>query len=106
MQKPTGRTGKNGDRIHQCMLIEKKIWRKLIWGWLAFRQIQTVWRAMTVMRIRGGGAAKGAGRNDVSDALDLDLEYDNEGNQIIVPSLPPPIRCSPPRSIPVATTVN
>ncbi len=40
------------------------------------------------------------------DALDLDLEYDNEGNQIIVPSLPPPIRRSPRRSIPVAATVN
>jgi hypothetical protein len=25
MQKPTGRMGKNGDRIHRCMLIEKKI---------------------------------------------------------------------------------
>jgi hypothetical protein len=28
MQKPTGRTGKNGDRIHQCMLIEKKVMKK------------------------------------------------------------------------------
>ncbi len=25
MQKRTGRTGENGDRIHQCMLIEKKL---------------------------------------------------------------------------------
>jgi hypothetical protein len=32
MQKPTGRMGKNGDRIHQCMLIEKKLQRKLIRG--------------------------------------------------------------------------
>jgi hypothetical protein len=54
----------------------------------------------------GEGAAKGAGRNDVLDALDLDLEYDYEGNQIIVPSLPPPICCSPHWSIPVAATVN
>jgi hypothetical protein len=54
----------------------------------------------------GGGAAEGAGRNDVLDALDLDLEYNDEGNKIIVPSLPPPIRHSPHRSIPVAATVN
>jgi hypothetical protein len=54
----------------------------------------------------GGGAAEGAERNNVSDALDLDLEYNNEGNQIIVPSLPPPIRHSPRRLIPVAATVN
>jgi hypothetical protein len=53
----------------------------------------------------GGGAAEGAGRNDVLDALDLDLEYNNEGNQIIVPS-PPPIHCSLRQSIPVAATVN
>ncbi len=46
------------------------------------------------------------GRNNVSDALDLDLEYGDEGNQIIVPSLPPPIRCSSRRSIPVVVTVN
>jgi hypothetical protein len=25
MQKPMGRTGKNGDWIHRCMLIEKKL---------------------------------------------------------------------------------
>jgi hypothetical protein len=25
MQKPTVRTGKNGDQTHQCMLIEKKL---------------------------------------------------------------------------------
>jgi hypothetical protein len=56
--------------------------------------------------ISGGGVAEGAGRNNVSDALDLDLEYDDEGNQIIVPSLPPPICGSPRRSIPVAATVN
>jgi hypothetical protein len=54
----------------------------------------------------GGGADEGAGRNDVSDALDLDLECNDEGNQIIVPSLPPPIRRSPRRSIPVAATVD
>jgi hypothetical protein len=28
MQKPTGRTGKNGERIHRCMLIEKLIMKK------------------------------------------------------------------------------
>ncbi len=36
------------------------------------------------MRIRGGGADEGAWRNNVLDALDLDLEYNDEGNQIIV----------------------
>jgi len=54
----------------------------------------------------GGGVAEGVGRNGVLDALDLDLEYDDEGNQIINPSLPPPICHSPCRSIPVAATVN
>jgi hypothetical protein len=54
----------------------------------------------------GGGAAEGVGRNDVSDALDLDLEYDDEGNQIIVPSLPPPIHRTPRWLIPVAATLN
>jgi hypothetical protein len=54
----------------------------------------------------GGGAAEGAGRNNVLDVLDLDLEYHNEGNQIIVLSLPPPICHSLRRSIPVAATVN
>jgi hypothetical protein len=54
----------------------------------------------------GGGAAEKVGRNDVLDAIDLDLEYNNEGNQIVVPSLPPPICHSPCRSIPVAATVN
>ncbi len=53
-----------------------------------------------------GGGAKGAGRNNVLDALDLDLEYNDEDNQIIVPSLPPPICHSPHWSIPVAATVN
>ncbi len=38
--------------------------------------------------------------------LDLDLEYDNEGNQIIFPSLPPPLPCSPRWFIPVAATVK
>jgi hypothetical protein len=28
MRKPTGRTGKNGNCIHQCMLIQKKIMKK------------------------------------------------------------------------------
>jgi hypothetical protein len=42
----------------------------------------------------GGGADEGAGRNDVSGGLDFDLECDDEGNQIIVPPLPPPIRHS------------
>jgi hypothetical protein len=54
----------------------------------------------------GGGAAEGAGRNNVLDALDLDLEYNDEANQIIVPSLPPPFCCSLYRLIPVAATVN
>jgi hypothetical protein len=54
----------------------------------------------------GGGAAEGVGRNDVLVALDLDLEYNNEGNQIILPSLPPPIHCSPRWLNPVAATVN
>ncbi len=36
----------------------------------------------------------------------MDLEYNNEGNQIIVPSLPPPIRRSPRQLVPVAATVN
>jgi hypothetical protein len=54
----------------------------------------------------GGGADEGAGRNNVSDALDLDLECNDEGNQIIVPSLPPPICCSPRRLILVAATVD
>ncbi len=54
----------------------------------------------------GGGAAEGAGRNDVSVALDLDLEYDDEGNQIILPSILPPLGRSPRRSIHVAATVN
>ncbi len=53
-----------------------------------------------------GRAAEGVERNDVLDALDLDLEYDNEGNQIIVPSLPPLIHCSLRHLIPVAATVN
>jgi hypothetical protein len=53
-----------------------------------------------------GGAAEGAGRNDVLVALDLDLEYNDEGNQIILPSLPSPLHHSPCRSIPVAATVN
>jgi hypothetical protein len=61
---------------------------------------------MTVMRIWVGGVAEGAGRNDVLIALDLDLEYDNEGNQIILPSLPRPLCHSPRRSIPVAATAN
>jgi hypothetical protein len=43
----------------------------------------------------GGVAAEGVGRNDDSVALDLDLEYNNEGNQIILPL-----------SIPVALTAN
>ncbi len=50
--------------------------------------------------------AEGVGRNNVLVALDLDLEYDDKGNQIILPSLPPPLYRSPCRSIPVATTVN
>ncbi len=54
----------------------------------------------------GGGADEGVWRNNVSDALDLDLEYDDEGNQIIVSSLPPPIHHSLCRLIPVAATVN
>ncbi len=28
MKKPTGRTGENNDRIHRCILIEKKIMKK------------------------------------------------------------------------------
>jgi hypothetical protein len=28
MKKPTGRTGENNDRIHQCILIKKKIMKK------------------------------------------------------------------------------
>ncbi len=54
----------------------------------------------------GGGAAEGVGRNNVLVELDLNLEYNDEGNQIILPSLPPPLCCSPCRSIPVAATVN
>ncbi len=32
MKKPTGRTGENDDCIHRCILIEKKIMKKLIRG--------------------------------------------------------------------------
>jgi hypothetical protein len=42
MQKPTGRTGENGDRIHQCMLIEKKNYEENsfggYWPFVGFRQ--------------------------------------------------------------------
>jgi hypothetical protein len=41
MQKLTGRTGENGDRIHQCMLIEKKYEENSFgddWPFVRFRQ--------------------------------------------------------------------
>ncbi len=106
MQKPTGRTGKNGDQIHQCMLIEKKIIKKTHSGMIGLSSDSDSLSCNDGDENSGGGAAEGAGRNDVLDALDLDLEYDDEGNQIIVPSLPPPIRPSPCQLIPVAATVN
>ena len=52
MKKPTGRTGKNDDRIHRCMAIEKKIMKKLIWGYWAFLPISTPFRQRT--RVSGG----------------------------------------------------
>jgi hypothetical protein len=106
MQKPMGRMGKKGDRIHQYMLIKKKITKKTHSGMIGLSSDSESLSCNDGDENLGGGAAKGAGRNDVLDALDLDLEYDNEGNQIIVPSFPPPIRRSPRQSIPVAATVN
>ncbi len=106
MQKPTGRMGKNSDRIHRCMLIEKIIMKKTHSGMIGLSSDSDILSCNDGDENLGGGAAEGAGRNDVLDALDLDLEYDNEGNQIIVPSLPPSICCSPCRLIPVAATVN
>jgi hypothetical protein len=42
MQKPMGRTGKNGDQIHRCMLIEKKNYEENSfgddWPFVRFRQ--------------------------------------------------------------------
>jgi hypothetical protein len=95
MQKPTGRTSENGNRIHRCMLIEKKNMKKTHLGIIGLLPDSDSLACNDGDENLGGGAAEGAGRNDVSDAIDLDLEYDDEGNQIVVPSLPLPICNSP-----------
>jgi hypothetical protein len=94
MQKPTGRTGENGDPIHRCMLIEKKFMKKTHSGMIGLLLDSDSLSCDNGDESSGGGADEGARRNDVSGALDFDLECDDEGNQIIVPPLPPPICCS------------
>jgi hypothetical protein len=91
MQKPMGRTGKNGDRIHRCMLIEKKIMKKTHSGMIGLSSDSDSLSFVNSNENLGGGADEGEGRNDVSGGFDLDLECDNEGNQITDPSPPPPI---------------
>jgi hypothetical protein len=106
MQKPTGRMGENGNRIQRCVLIEKKFMKKTHLEMIGLSSDSDSVVCNDGDEIQVGGVAEGARRNDVSVALGLDLVYDDEGNQIILPSLPPPLRRSPRRSIPVAATVN
>jgi hypothetical protein len=105
-QKLTGRMGKYGDWIHRCMLIEKKNMKKTHSGMIGLSSDSDSLACNDGDENSGGGAAEGAGRNIFLVVLYLDLEYDDEGNQIILLSLPPPLCCSPHRSIPVAATVN
>jgi hypothetical protein len=76
------------------MLIEKKIMKKTHSGMIGLLLDLNSLSCNNGDENSGGGVDEGAGRNDVSGALDFNLEFDDEGNQIIVPPLPPPIRRS------------
>jgi hypothetical protein len=91
MQKPTGRMGKNGDRIHWCMLIENKIMKKTHSGMLGLSSDSDSSSFANGDENLGGGVDEGEGTNDVLGGFDFDLECNDEGNQITNPSLPPPI---------------
>jgi hypothetical protein len=69
------------------MLIEKKIMKKTHSGMIGLSSDSDSLACDEGDEYSGGGVAEGAGRNDVLVALDLDLEYGDEGNQIILPSL-------------------
>jgi hypothetical protein len=59
MQKPTARMGENDDRIHQCMLFEKKIMKKTHSVMIGLSSDSDSLGAMTMMRIWVGGRLKG-----------------------------------------------
>jgi hypothetical protein len=58
MQKPMGRTGENGDRIHRCMLIEKKIMKKTHSGMIGLSSDSDSLSCDDGEENSGGGAAE------------------------------------------------
>jgi hypothetical protein len=93
MKKLTGRTGEDGDRINQCIAIEKKIMRKTHSGMLGF----------TLDEDSGVSETENSGRRGSEGGLTeatFDVEYNDKGNTIansapINIPLIPPLRCSP-----------
>jgi hypothetical protein len=76
------------------MLIEKKIMKKTHSGMIGLSSDSDSLSCNNGDENLGRGADEGVGRNNVLGALDFNLECDDEGNQIIVPPLPPPFHCS------------
>ncbi len=76
------------------MLIEKKNMKKTHSGMIGLSLDSDSSSCNNGDENLGGGADEGARRNNVLGAFDFNLECNDEGNQIIVPPLPPPIRCS------------
>ncbi len=62
------------------MLIEKKIMKKTQSGMIGLLSDSDSLSCNDGDENLGGGGAEGVGRNDVLDALDLDMEYEDEGN--------------------------
>ena len=88
MKKPTGRTGENNDRIHQCILIEKKIMKKTHSGILGLSSDSNA----TLSSNEDSGGEESEGGGIMGDDLFHEGLADDVTSAVSVPS---PLRRSP-----------
>jgi hypothetical protein len=106
MKKPTGWTGEVGNRIHQCMGIEKKIMQKTHSGIMGFSSSEdesttngggVAGDTENALRdsLFGGGSSSGGGGEDdaINESVESARDTDNDRIDISLPGIPvlPPI---------------
>jgi hypothetical protein len=99
MKRPMGWMGEDGDQIHQCIAIEKKIMKKTHSGLLGFSSDEGSIHSDRDTESTGRGGSQGG-----LYELIIDLEYNDKGNAIAAsapvnmlsaPPLLPPLHHSP-----------